>query len=83
MLRHTIIALAACAAFAAPAFAAQDGKNAPGQSEYAPGQRAKDSTTKDAKDFAPGQRMQNKDDTSKPGASEYAPGKQGKYDHQK
>jgi hypothetical protein len=83
MLRHTMIAMAVSGALCAPTFAAQDSKNPPGQSEYAPGQRAKDSTTKDAKDFAPGQRMQNKDDASKPGASEYAPGKQGKYDHQK
>ena len=28
----------------------------------------------DAKDFAPGQRMQKKDVKSQPGASEYAPG---------
>jgi hypothetical protein len=45
---------------------------APGQSEYAPGQRAKGPG--DAKDFAPGQRMHKKDVKSQPGASEYAPG---------
>ncbi len=45
---------------------------APGQSEWAPGQRAKGPG--DAKDFAPGQRMQDKDVKGQPGASEYAPG---------
>ena len=45
---------------------------APGQSEWAPGQRAKGPG--DAKDFAPGQRMQKKDVKGQPGASEYAPG---------
>ena len=45
---------------------------APGQSEYAPGHRAKGPGT--AKDFAPGQRMHKKDVKSQPGASEYAPG---------
>ena len=44
----------------------------PGQSEWAPGQRAKGPG--DAKDFAPGQRMHKKDVKSQPGASEYAPG---------
>jgi hypothetical protein len=45
---------------------------APGQSEWAPGQRAKGPGV--AKDFAPGQRMHKKDVKSQPGASEYAPG---------
>jgi len=45
---------------------------APGQSEWAPGHRAKGPG--DAKDFAPGQRMHSKDVKSQPGASEYAPG---------
>ena len=45
---------------------------APGQSEWAPGQRAKGPG--DAKTFAPGQRMHNKDVKGQPGASEYAPG---------
>ena len=44
----------------------------PGQSEWAPGQRAKGPG--DAKDFAPGQRMHKRDVKSQPGASEYAPG---------
>jgi len=44
----------------------------PGQSEWAPGQRAKGPGV--AKDFAPGQRMHKKDVKSQPGASEYAPG---------
>jgi hypothetical protein len=47
---------------------------APGQSEWAPGHRAKGPG--DAKDFAPGQRMHSKDVKSSPGASEYAPGHQ-------
>jgi hypothetical protein len=45
----------------------------PGQSEWAPGQRAKGPGS--AKDFAPGQRMHKKDVKSQPGASEYAPGR--------
>ena len=45
---------------------------APGQSEWAPGHRAKGPG--DAKDFAPGQRRHTKDVKSSPGASEYAPG---------
>ena len=45
----------------------------PGQSEWAPGQRAKGPGA--AKDFAPGQRMHKKDVKSQPGASEYAPGR--------
>jgi hypothetical protein len=44
----------------------------PGQSEWAPGQRAKGPG--DAKDYAPGQRMKEKDVKGQPGASEYAPG---------
>ena len=44
----------------------------PGQSEFAPGQRA--TTPGGAKKFAPGQRMHSKDVKSQPGASEYAPG---------
>ena len=54
---------------------AQSGKApapGPGQSEWAPGQRAKGPG--DAKDFAPGQRMHKKDVKGQPGASEYAPG---------
>ena len=52
---------------------AQSKISGPGQSEYAPGQRAQQ-TGKDAKDFAPGQRMNKKDVKGQPGASEYAPG---------
>jgi hypothetical protein len=44
----------------------------PGQSEWAPGQRA--TSPGGAKQFAPGQRMHQKDVKSQPGASEYAPG---------
>jgi hypothetical protein len=66
----------AAALLAVPALAAaQTGGNkmsGPGQSEYAPGQRAQTRGT--AKDYAPGQRMQRKDVKSQPGASEYAPG---------
>ena len=46
--------------------------NQPGQSEFAPGQRA--TSPGGAKKFAPGQRMHSKDVKSQPGASEYAPG---------
>ena len=67
----------AVALLAIPTIAmAQSGTKAPapgpGQSEWAPGQRAKGPG--DAKDFAPGQRMHKKDVKSQPGASEYAPG---------
>ena len=48
-------------------------KPGPGQSEWAPGQRAKTGKF-DAKDFAPGQRMNKRDVKGQPGASEYAPG---------
>ena len=65
-------------ALAVPGVAMAQTKNTapapgPGQSEWAPGQRAKGPG--DAKDFAPGQRMHKKDVKSQPGASEYAPGK--------
>ena len=46
--------------------------NQPGQSEFAPGQRA--TTPGGATKYAPGQRMHTKDVKSQPGASEYAPG---------
>lgn len=65
----------AAAVLAVPALAvAQTGgkMSGPGQSEYAPGQRAQTKGT--AKDYAPGQRMHQKDVKSQPGASEYAPG---------
>ena len=73
-MKSTVLA---AALLALPAVAmAQTGTKAPapgpGQSEYAPGQRAKGPG--DAKDYAPGQRMNEKDVKSQPGASEYAPG---------
>jgi hypothetical protein len=67
----TSIALAALLVVPATAMA-QSHMSGPGQSEFAPGQRAKHPG--DAKKFAPGQRMQQKDVKSQPGASEYAPG---------
>jgi hypothetical protein len=66
----------AAALLALPALATaqtRDNKmSGPGQSEYAPGQRAQTRGT--AKDYAPGQRMHEKNVKSQPGASEYAPG---------
>jgi hypothetical protein len=65
----------AAALLALPAVTAAQAGNkmsGPGQSEFAPGQRAQAKGT--AKDYAPGQRMQSKDVKSQPGASEYAPG---------
>lgn len=65
----------ATAILAVPGIASAQTKNpapAPGQSEYAPGQRAQQRGT--AKDYAPGQRMHKKDVKGQPGASEYAPG---------
>jgi len=73
-LSRSVLALSMLAIPAAAM--AQGGTKAPapgpGQSEWAPGQRAKGPG--DAKDFAPGQRMHKKDVKSQPGASEYAPG---------
>jgi hypothetical protein len=71
-------ALAVAALIAAPTVASAQKSNStlpnqPGQSEYAPGQRAQ-TGNKDAKDYAPGQRMKEKDVKGQPGASEYAPG---------
>jgi hypothetical protein len=65
----------AAALLAVPALAAQAGSkmSGPGQSEYAPGQRAQQRGV--AKDYAPGQRMHKKDVKGQPGASEYAPGR--------
>jgi hypothetical protein len=72
----TVTALALAALLVVPATAMAQKSNTlpnqPGQSEFAPGQRAKGPG--DAKDFAPGQRMQKKDVKGQPGASEYAPG---------
>jgi hypothetical protein len=70
------ISLFTAAILAMPAAAvAQTNKplTGPGQSEYAPGQRAKGPG--DAKNFAPGQRM-NKKDVKGQGASDFAPGHQ-------
>ena len=69
-----ILAIAALLAVPATAMAQKSNTlpNQPGQSEFAPGQRAKHPG--DAKNFAPGQRMQQKDVKGQPGASEYAPG---------
>jgi hypothetical protein len=75
MLSFRHVALAAALLVAPTLAVAQTSKApapAPGQSEWAPGQRAKGPG--DAKDFAPGQRMQDKDVKGRPGASEYAPG---------
>ena len=77
MIRETLIALAATALIGGPAYAGAT-KAQPGHSESAPGQRAQQPGAKDAKDYAPGQRMHKKDDPSSPGASEYAPGQQPK-----
>ena len=70
----TSIALAALIVAPATAMAQKSNTlpNHPGQSEFAPGQRAKHPG--EAKKFAPGQRMHTKDVKSMPGASEYAPG---------
>ena len=65
--------LALAALLAVPATAmAQSHMNGPGQSEFAPGQRA--TSPGGATKYAPGQRMHTKDVKSQPGASEYAPG---------
>ena len=76
-MKSIIRSVLAVAFLGLPAIAmAQGGTRAPapgpGQSEWAPGQRAKGPG--DAKDFAPGQRMHKKDVKGQPGASEYAPG---------
>lgn len=71
-LKALTLAAALLAVPALTAAQAGDNKSGPGQSEYAPGQRAQTKGT--AKDYAPGQRMQQKDVKSQPGASEYAPG---------
>ena len=77
-MKSIIRSVLAVAFLGLPAIAmAQGGTRAPapgpGQSEWAPGQRAKGPGA--AKDFAPGQRMHKKDVKSQPGASEYAPGR--------
>jgi len=52
----------------------KDKASQPGQSDYAPGQRAQ--KPGGAKKYAPGQRMHGYDNPKSPGASEYAPGQQ-------
>jgi hypothetical protein len=71
----TGFALAALLVVPATAMAQQKSNtlpNQPGQSEFAPGQRA--TTPGGATKYAPGQRMHTRDVKSQPGASEYAPG---------
>ena len=70
----TTLALAALLAVPTIAVAQKSNTlpNQPGQSEFAPGQRA--TSPGGATKFAPGQRMHTKDVKSQPGASEYAPG---------
>jgi len=71
-LSRSVLALSMLALPAAALAQTKAPAPGPGQSEWAPGQRAKGPG--DAKDFAPGQRMHKKDVKSQPGASEYAPG---------
>ena len=70
----TALTLAALLAVPATAMAQKSNTlpNGPGQSEFAPGQRA--TSPGGATKYAPGQRMHSKDVKSQPGASEYAPG---------
>jgi len=70
----TTITLAALLVVPATAMAQKSNTlpNQPGQSEFAPGQRAK--APGGATKYAPGQRMHQKDVKGQPGASEYAPG---------
>jgi hypothetical protein len=78
-MRLLLIAVVAAALAWAPTFAVAQMKNPPknpGQSEYAPGQRA--DQPGEAKKYAPGQRRHKKDNPKYPGASEYAPGQQRK-----
>ena len=78
MMRHRlIVGVAAAAMLGLPTVPLAQTKNpppGPGQSEYAPGQRAQ--KPGDAKKYAPGQRMHRYDNPKYPGASEYAPGQQ-------
>jgi hypothetical protein len=78
-MRLLLIAVFTAALAWAPTFAVAQMKNPPknpGQSEYAPGQRADQAG--EAKKYAPGQRRHKKDNPKYPGASEYAPGQQRK-----
>jgi hypothetical protein len=77
MKHRLIVGVATAALFGLPTVALAQVKNkqsGPGQSEYAPGQRAQ--KPGDAKKYAPGQRMHRYNNPKYPGASEYAPGQQ-------
>jgi hypothetical protein len=73
-MRGMLGLVAALAMLATPTLVMGQPKGGSGQSEYAPGQRAK--KPGEAKKYAPGQRMHKKDNPKSPGASEYAPGQQ-------
>jgi hypothetical protein len=75
-MKGLLIGIAAAAVLGLPTLAAAQMKDRPGQSEYAPGKRAK--KPGEAKKYAPGHRMQRYNSPRSPGASEYAPGRQRK-----
>jgi hypothetical protein len=78
-MKRLLLVIAAVVALGLPTLAAAQTKSrpsGPGQSEYAPGQRA--TKPGEAKKYAPGQRMHNYNSPKSPGASEYAPGQQRK-----
>jgi hypothetical protein len=76
MKNSLIVGVATVALLGLPnvALAQTKNKQGPGQSEYAPGQKAQKPGS--AKKYAPGQRMHRYDNPKYPGASEYAPGHQ-------
>src|SRR5262245_31562366 len=78
MMKHRlIVGVATAAVLGLPIVALAQTKTPPSgqrQSEYAPGQSAQ--KPRDAKKYAPGQRMHRYDNPKYPGASEYAPGQQ-------
>jgi len=73
-MKLLLVATTTAAVLALPQIAVAQMKDQPGQSEYAPGQRA--TKPGDAKKYAPGQLERQKDKDGKPGAKEYAPGRQ-------
>ena len=73
-MRQLLIVVTTAAVLALPCGAMAQTKDKPGQSEYAPGQRA--TKPGEAKRYAPGQRMHHYNNPKSPGASEYAPGQQ-------
>lgn len=77
-MRHGwFIGVAAALAIGVPVVAlaqTRTSPSGPGQSEYAPGHRAK--KPGEAKKYAPGQQMHRYNNPKYPGASEYAPGHQ-------